>query len=67
MTKEKKADMEAATAEFEHEIHLAVQQGAITDKFDWQAIVTRESDGEPFIVLLTVGRVRGEKKDGEKA
>lgn len=66
MSKEKKADMEAATAEFEHEIHLAVQQGAITDKFDWKAVVMRESDGEPFLVLLTIGRV-GENKDGEKA
>ena len=67
MTKEKKADMEAATAELEHEIHLAVQQGAITDRFEWTRVVKRDVDGEPFICILTVAHVAEDKKHGKAA
>lgn len=61
MTKEKKADIEAALAELEHELHLAITQGAIPRMFQWQHVLTG-ADGKPWIAVLTVGRV---DKDGE--
>jgi hypothetical protein len=57
MSEERKADMEAALAELEYEINLAIQSGRIPDdKLDWQETFTGP-DGEPWIALLTIGKV----------
>jgi hypothetical protein len=57
MTEERKADMEAALAELEFEINLAIQERRVPDNgFDWQETFTGP-DGEPWIALLTIGKV----------
>lgn len=61
VTQEKKADVPAAMAELEHELWRAINQGAITNNFQWTAVLKRDSDGEPFIAVLTVGHA-GESK-----
>ena len=57
MNAKRKADMQAALAELDFEINLAIQQGRIPDdKLDWQETFTGP-DGEPWIALLTIGKV----------
>lgn len=57
MSEERKADMDAAVAELEHAIWLAIKQGAIKDDFNWTAAIEVEGLPDPFFVALTVGRV----------
>jgi hypothetical protein len=56
MSEERKADMEAALAELEFEIALAVKQGVMPDKFQWTETLTGP-DGEPWIALMTIAKV----------
>lgn len=57
MSEERKADMEAAVAELEHAIWLAIKQGVIKDRFEWTQAIEVAGEPDPFIALLTVGRV----------
>jgi hypothetical protein len=56
------ARLDAATADFELEIRLAIRQGAIKDNdaaqagFQWTAIL--QENGEHWIALLTVRKVK---------
>jgi hypothetical protein len=56
MSEERKADMEAALAELEFEINLAIQDGSIPVPFQWKATFTGP-DGEPWFAAMTIGRV----------
>lgn len=56
MSEEKKADMDAAVAELEHAIWLAIKQGVIKDRFNWTQAIEVEGLPDPYLVLLTVGR-----------
>ena len=56
MSEERKADMEAELAELNFEIDLAIQQGAMPNTFNWTATFNGP-DGEPWIAVLTIGRV----------
>ena len=56
MSKERKADMEAELAELAFEIELAVKQGLMPEDFRW-TITFEAPDGEPWIVLLSIGKV----------
>jgi hypothetical protein len=56
MSEERKADMEAELAELDFEIALAIRQGVMPDNFQW-TMTTEGPDGEPWIALLTIGKV----------
>jgi hypothetical protein len=56
MTEEKKADVDAALAELEYQLWLAVKQGVIRESFQWAATLTAEGR-EPWIALLSVAEV----------
>ena len=62
MSAERKADTEAALAELEYEIALAIRQGVMKDKFQWMATFAGppEAQGESmsaWIAVLSVGKV----------
>jgi hypothetical protein len=61
MSAERKADIEAALAELEYEIALAIRQGAMKDKFQWMATFHANhvpgQPEEPWIAVLSVGKV----------
>ena len=57
MSEERKADMDAAVAELEHAIWLAIKQGVIKDRFNWTQAIEVEGLPDPFFVALAVGRV----------
>lgn len=61
MMAEKKSDLSGALAEFEHALWLAIRQGVIRERFEHQAVL-HVGAGDPYIVLVTVGRVAEEKK-----
>ena len=56
MSEERKADMEAELAELDIEIALAIKQGLMPEDFRWMS-TAEGPDGEPWIVLLSIGRV----------
>ena len=56
MSEERKADMEAELAELDFEIALAIRQDAMPDHFQWTTTI-EGPDGEPWIVLLSIGKV----------
>ena len=56
MSEERKADMEAELAELDFEIALAIKQGLMPNNFQWTA-TAEGPDGEPWVVLLSIGRV----------
>jgi hypothetical protein len=56
MSEERKADMEAELAELDFEIALAIKQGSMPNNFQWVAEAIGP-DGEPWIALLSIGRV----------
>jgi len=56
MSEERKADMEAELAELKFEIDLSIQQGVIVKDFQWTDTFIGP-DGEPWIALLSVGKV----------
>jgi hypothetical protein len=56
MSSERKADIDAQLAELKFEIDLAIQQGAMPDNFQWTDAI-QGPDGEPWIVLLSIGKV----------
>jgi hypothetical protein len=56
MSEERKADMEAELAELDFEIALAIKQGLMPEDFRWMT-TAKGPDGEPWIVLLSIGRV----------
>lgn len=60
MSKERKADMEAALAELAFEIELAIKQGLMTDKFQWMTTCSGPPDAnaeEHWFAVLTIGSV----------
>ena len=57
MSEEKKADIEAALAELEHAIWLAIKQGLIKERYQWTQAIHVEGIADPFIALLTIDRV----------
>ncbi len=56
MSKQRKADMEAALTELKFEIDLAIEQAAIADNLNWTTTFIGP-DGEPWIAVLTIGKV----------
>jgi hypothetical protein len=60
MSEQRKADIEAELAELAFEIELAIEQGAMPENFHWSTEATGP-DGEPWIVLLSVGKVKADK------
>lgn len=56
MSEERKADMDAELAELKFEIDLAIQQEAMPDKFHWSDTFLGP-DGEPWIAVMTIGKV----------
>jgi hypothetical protein len=56
MSEERKADLPAVLAELEFELNLAIQDSSIPVPFQWTETFTGP-DGEPWIALMTVGRV----------
>jgi hypothetical protein len=56
MSEERKADMEAELAELDFEIALAIKQGSMPNNFQWMTEAIGP-DGEPWIALLSIGRV----------
>jgi hypothetical protein len=56
MSEERKADMDAELAELDFEIALAIKQRLMPDNFQWMVTV-EGPDGEPWIALLSVGKV----------
>lgn len=63
MSEERKADLNAAFAELEFEINLAIQESSIPVPCQWAETFTGP-DGEPWIALLTVARVRASPQRG---
>lgn len=59
MSQERKSDIEAQLTELKFEIDLAIQQGAMPDNFQWTDAI-HGPDGEPWIVLLSVAKVKAE-------
>lgn len=57
MSDERKADMDAALAELEYAIWLAIRQGVIKDRFSWTQAIEVEGIADPYFVALTIGRV----------
>jgi hypothetical protein len=62
MSDDRKADIEARLVELEHELWLAISQGALVSPLQWTAAIN--VDGKPpYIVLLNVapvGTIEGE-------
>jgi hypothetical protein len=61
MSEERKADMEAALAELDFEIALAIKQGAMPDNFQWTT-TAEGPDGEPWFAVMTIGKVSSTKE-----
>ena len=58
MSEQRKADIEAELAELAFEIELAIEQGAMPEDFRWTTTF-EGPDGEPWIALLSIGKVGG--------
>jgi hypothetical protein len=56
MSEERKADMEAQLAELQFEIELAISQGMMPKTLNW-TVTAEGPDGEPWIAVLTIGKV----------
>jgi hypothetical protein len=56
MSEQRKADMDAQIAELKFEIDLAIQQGSMPVRFEWNDAM-EGPDREPWIVMLTIAKV----------
>lgn len=62
VSQERKADMPAQLTELEFEIALAIRQGSMPTTFNWTETF-EGPDGEPWIAVMTIGKVSNERPE----